>query len=275
ALGAGAALVQAVALLYAAPTVLRATGVPELAAACERMLGPLAPGGPAAGWAGALLAVTMPALAAVGLARAGRNSRRFRIEPGLGRHEVRGPYELVVLPTPAPLAVAVDGAVPQVVISEGLVDVLSPAELAAVLRHEAAHLAHGHRRYLLLATALDAAFALLPFARRSTAALRAALERWADEAAATGDRESRAAVRDALLGVTWAAVGPGVAAFSAAETVVERLDALDGDPPRPSRYRRAVLYVPTVGVTASALVILGAWGAQAQSVVAMAGRCPV
>ena len=103
--------------------------------------------------------------------------RRCRIEPWLGRHEGCEGYELVVLPTTSPLALAVDGGTPQIVISEGLIDALSSDEVDAVLRHEAAHLANGHQHYLVAAAAVEHSFALLPFARRSTRALRVAAPR--------------------------------------------------------------------------------------------------
>lgn len=273
-LAGGAAVLELAAVLAAAPTVLRAAGVTELAAACQRMLGPLAPGGAAVGWAAAAMAVTIPALGALGVARACLSHRTFRIEPWLGEHRAFGDYELVVLPAEEPLALAVDGAPPQIVVTEGLVGALAPEELDAVLRHEAAHLKHRHQRYLLVATALEHAFAFLPFTRRSTAALRAALERWADETAAGEAGEFRAVVRGALLGVTRALVDPAVAAFSAAETVVERLDALEAPPPRPARLRRAAVYAPALVAGAAVLVAFGAWGSEAQAVLAMAGRCP-
>ena len=271
---AGAVAVQAAVVFVAAPTVLRAVGAPGLASACERMLRLLVPGGPAAGWAAAAVAGLLPALAAVGILRARRSQRQCRIEPWLGRHEPCDGYELVVLPTPSPLAVTVDGRDPQIVISEGLVDTLPPAQVDAVVRHEVAHLANRHQRYLVAATALDHAFAWLPLTRRSTRALRAALERWADESAAAEGATPRATVRDALLGMTLALVGPGVAAFSAAETVIERLDALSAAPPRATLPRRAAIYLPGLVMGAVVLMASGAYAGEVRTVLAMAGRCP-
>ncbi|MGH9242717.1 MAG: M56 family metallopeptidase, partial [Acidimicrobiales bacterium] len=186
AIGAGAAAVEAAAVLLAAPTVLRALGVPALAASCQRMLGPLTPGGPAAGWAAAAVGVTIPVLGAIGVVRARRTCQAARVEPCLGEHRTLDEGELVVLPTPHVLAVSVAGPGGQVVVSEGLVNALSPAQLDLVISHEAAHLANDHHRYLTLATAVEHAFAAFPPARRSTAALRVALERWADEEATAG-----------------------------------------------------------------------------------------
>jgi Zn-dependent protease with chaperone function len=270
----GAAVVWLSAVLFAAPTVLRTLGVPHLAEACERMLGPLTPGGPAVGWTALAVVVALPVLSVVGFVRARREQRRFHIEPWLGQHERFGGHDVVTLPTDELLALSVDGCQSQIVVSRGLVAALSPSELAAVLRHEAAHLEHRHHRFLLLASALEHGFAVVPFVGRSTRALRAALERWADEAAAGGECGSRAVLRNALLGVTMAIVNPAVAAFAAAETVIERLDALDGDAGRPSGLRRAAVYLPALAVSAAVLVAFGVWAGNVQALLAMSGRCP-
>ena len=166
-IGAGAAVVELAAVLYGLPAVATASGVPSLEVLCHRALGPLAPGGPVVGWTAIAVAVGLPAVGGLGWSRARRTARSARIEPGLGHHEPYGGHELVVLPTERPLAVSVP--VPsgqsgrhQIVVSDGLVDLLTPAQLDAVLRHEAAHLRHGHRRHLAVAAAVDGAFAWFP-----------------------------------------------------------------------------------------------------------------
>lgn len=53
ALRAGLLTVRVGLFLGAAPTLLHAAGVEETAAACHRLFGPLAPGGPPTGWASA------------------------------------------------------------------------------------------------------------------------------------------------------------------------------------------------------------------------------
>jgi hypothetical protein len=47
-----------------------------------------------------------------------------------------------------------------------------------------------------------------------------------------------------------------VPAFSAAETVTERIEALSTDPPRPSRRRRAAAYAPALVIS---VVVIGAF----------------
>lgn len=274
----GALVLEGAALLYAAPTLATSFGVPGLAALCERMLGHLAMGGPVAGWAATGVAVVLPTLAVLGWSRARSATRRARIEPWLGCHHDHDGHRLVVLPTPRLLAVSVPAGgwrgAGQIVVSEGLVDSLTPCELDAVLCHEAAHLRHAHHRYLAAAAAVDQAFVWFPLARRSTATVRVALERWADEeAAASGDR---AVVRDALLTVTRTLVaGPAVAAFSAAETIGERLAALDATTPRLRFAPHVLLYFPGAALGAAGLVAWSSWASEASAVVAMAGQCAI
>jgi Zn-dependent protease with chaperone function len=272
-LAGGAVVFELAALLHASPTVLRAFGVSALASACERLVGPLAPGGPWTGWPAAAAAVTVPLLAWVGLARARIVRRATHIEPWLGRHEPFAGHELVVLPSPELLAVSVPGGPGQIVVSEGLLEALTPGELGAVLRHEAAHLDHRHERYLLLATALEHAFPFLPPVRRSTATLRTALERWADEEATGEDVTQRQALRGALLGMSGALEAPELAAFSAVQTVFERVRAMESAPPRSSFARHVAVNAPGVALGVAVLVATGAWAGEVRLVLAMAGRC--
>lgn len=275
ALLAGAVVVEVATALYAAPTVLRAAGVPALASACERMLGPLVPGGAAAGWGAAVVALVLPILVGLGVVRARRTYRLVHVEPWLGEHHRFGDYDLVVIPSDELVAVSVYGAPPQVIVSSGLVASLSPAELEGVLRHEAAHLVHRHQRLLLLATALESGLGFIPLVRRSTGALRTAVERWADEEAAGATCERRHVLRAALLGMTGALGAPAVAAFSPVETVVERVLALEAPSMPATGLHRAALYLPGLLLGAAVLVALASWTADARMVWAMANTCPV
>jgi beta-lactamase regulating signal transducer with metallopeptidase domain len=239
------------------------------------MLGGLAPGGTVAGWVATAAAVAMALMTGVGIARTRRAYRSLRAERWVGQHLRRDDYELVVLPVDDHLALAIAGSPDQVVISQSLVAALSPEQLDAVLRHERAHLAHRHQRFLILASGVDHCLAFLRPVRRSTAALRAALERWADEVAAgeTGDR--RAVLRDALLFVTGAMASVEAAAFSAPETLMERITALDGGRPSPSGLARGAAYTSSLALGLATVAGLAPWLGGVHMVVVMAGRCPL
>lgn len=278
AVAGGAAVVELAAVLYALPTLATASRIPTLAMLCQRMLGPLAPGGNVAGWTAAAVAVVLPVLGCLGFARSQRGARAARIERWLGRHETYGQDELVVLPTDRVIAVSVP-AVPglaarhQIVVSNGLVDALTGEQLDAVLLHEAAHLRRGHYRYLAVAAVVDHAFAWFLPVRASTAALRLALERSADEDAAVtcGDRR---VVREALVAVTASLIaGPALAAFSAAETIGERLQALAEEPLHPRLAPHVLLYCPGTMLGTVALVTVWWWATGASAVLSMAGTC--
>lgn len=280
ALATGALVFELGLALYAAPTVLRAAGVHSWALACEKVLGPLVPAGPAAGWTAGALAVLLAVAAAVMFRRAWRQLAGCRVEPGVGDHQAYRGHEVVLLPLAEPLAVAVGGCRSQILLSHGMMDLLTTEQLDAVLRHEAAHLEHRHHRYLLLAAVVDGTFRWLPGVHRSVRVLRTSLERWADEQAAGSTRARRATVREALMGVTLAAVGPAVAAFNEADGILERLEALDRTPTAPSPMGRVAVYGPGMALAAVMLMAVGMWVGEANGVIGFPhshahAHCPV
>ena len=265
-------VVEAGLLLIGLPTVLRQLGVPALAAACERMLHGLAPGGPAAGWVASGTAVAIAIATAVGAARAHRGARSVWLEPGIGDHVDRGWYELVVVPADRPLAVSVAGRHCQVVVSTGLIDALEPDELDVVVAHEEAHLRHAHHRTLVALAGIDASLGLIPPVRLAARELRSALERWADEEAAGGVPARRAAIRAALLRLCGLPPIPAVAAFAGASTK-QRIAALEHPLPRPSARLRMVTWCPTGALCALATTASLMWANEAGTMLAMAGMC--
>jgi Zn-dependent protease with chaperone function len=274
-LAIGWVVVQASLLLHAAPTLLRAVGLERLAELCEHALGPVAPGGPLLGVAAGGAAGAVALLAARSLLAARRRQRLVRVEAGIGWHRQLGGHELVVLPSSAPVAFSTAGRTGQVVVSQGLIAALSDAEVAAVLRHEVAHVHHRHQRYVLLARVVEHSVGLLPLVHGATGALRCALERWADEEAASGDATSRASVHAALLRLAELATTPEVAAFTTPGTVAERLDALQTDPTGgPTASRRTLLYGPAGLLLVAAAVTLGGILTQVSVLHALAGLCP-
>jgi Zn-dependent protease with chaperone function len=274
-LAVGWVVVEASLLLEAAPTLLRTAGLERLAELCEHALGPVAPGGPVLGVVAGAAAAAVALLAAWSLLAARHRQRMARVEPGVGWHgQVRG-HELVVLPSGEPVAFSTAGQPGQLVLSDGLIAALSDAELAAVLRHEVAHVHHRHQRYLLLAGAVERSLGLLPGVRGATGALRCALERWADEEAADGNATSRASVHAALLRLAELAATPQVAAFTTPGTVAERLEALQADPNGGRAVgRRALAYGPAGLLLGAAAATLVGILAQVPVLHALAGLCP-
>lgn len=274
AIAGGAALVEAVLVLRAAPGVLATAGFDAFAAACSRVLGPLVAGGPVLTWTAATVAVAFPATAVVATARAGRVRQRLAGDLWLGDERDLAGHTVVVLPANRPIAVSFRAPQPAIVVSQGLVDRLDPDELAVVLDHEAAHLAHRHHRLQAVRVALAPTFGRLPIIRRSIAALDLALERSADETAAGSDPRRRAALHRSLLTLTGLAPVPGaVAGFADAATVAARLDALN-EPPAPlAPIAHRLLYVPGLAATAVAAPLVADRVDRTVAVVAMAGRC--
>jgi Zn-dependent protease with chaperone function len=182
-------------------------------------------------------------------------------------------YELVVLPAMEPFAFSLPGHPAQVIVSSTLVSELDDSEFEAVVRHERAHLELHHGRFLLFGAIIRSTIGWIPIVRTSVNMLTASLERWADEAS-TGSVEDREALHRALRNVAGMLAHPAVAAFSRAETIVERLDALQS---RRSGSRRIVIALS--GGYAVLLWIAGAavadWIGHAHALVASVPYCPV
>jgi beta-lactamase regulating signal transducer with metallopeptidase domain len=241
-LAAGAIVIQASLAIQAAPTVLRTVGLEGIADLCEHV----APGGAPVGIAAATAAGVIALLAGRSVLAVRRVHRLARVERELGWHRTLVGHHLVVLPSQKPVAFSTAGRPGQVVMSRGLIAALSGDELAAVFRHEVAHVRHRHQRYLLLARAIEGSLGLIPMVRRGVTALRCAVERWADEEAAGPRPTDRASVHAALLRVAELASMPDdVAAFTTPDTVAERLEALRAAPTAGlALLRRTIVYLP-------------------------------
>ena len=231
-------------LFIAAPVVLRAAGAHELAAACARMVGRLVPGGPWIGWPSSAGAVILPWIVVAGVRRARRAQRGLAEIALVGSRTMLAGHEVVVVDDDRPLAISVHAHGGVAVVSKALIEQLDPDEIAAVIRHELAHLEHNHHRLLQLAAAAECAFGFLPGARSGVDGLRCAIERWADEDAAGSDSCVRESTRRALVGVAIGGLSIDAAAFGGLATVVERVTALECPPPAPSGSRRLMTLAP-------------------------------
>jgi Zn-dependent protease with chaperone function len=89
---------------------------------------------------------------------------------------------LLVADWDSPLAVAVPGRPGHILVTSGMLRLLSPAERRAVLAHERAHLSHHHH---LAASTAAAAAAVNPLLIPVRTAVTYLVERWADEEAAS------------------------------------------------------------------------------------------
>ncbi|GGU44310.1 peptidase M48 [Streptomyces albospinus] len=179
---------------------------------------------PAASVAGALL--TCCAIAVT------RRALRHRAELRAARrtadaHALAG--DLCIVPDAAPDAFALPGRPDRVVVTAGMLRALPPAEREALFAHERAHLTGRHHLFLLTVALASACHPLLRGLRPS---LAYALERWADESAASrvGDRRvtARAIGRAALAARAHTAAVPRPSTALAATTgpVPRRVAAL-------------------------------------------------
>jgi Zn-dependent protease with chaperone function len=157
-------------------------------------------------------------------------------------------HGMVVADWSAPMAVAVPGTVRRrghLLVTTGILRLLTAGERRVVLAHERAHLAHRHHR---LTAAVAAAAAVNPLLIPVREAVTYLVERWADEDAATdvGDRDltARAVARAAL-----AASAPGPAGVLGIDggVAVRRVRALAE--PTPPRLRRRVVGPLVLGAT--------------------------
>lgn len=224
------------AVTLAAPVALRAAGAHGLAVRCARMASHVVVGSPWVGWPAAVSALILPWTVSVGFRRARHAQEGLHEVALLGRPVTLVDHQVVIVESSTPVAVSVAAHGGAVVVSDTLVEQLTGRELAAVLRHERAHLEHRHHLLLLLAAAAECGLGVLPWVRASVAQLRCSIERWADEDAAGTDASSRQSTKRALVGVAVGGLSVDIAAFGGLGTVVERIAALDA--PAPARTGR-------------------------------------
>lgn len=197
-IGAGFVILETGLIHAALPVLFSLVGADGLAAACRRLGGHLFGASPALGIVAGLLASTVGVRAVIAVKATFRAYARLREGALHGIRSVVAGHEAVLAPMPGRFAMAIPGSSPYVLISQGLASDLPPGELTAVVRHEMAHLHRHHQRFLIIGTGVGYGLWFMPWVSRATSALRLALERWADEEAATRPSE-RVNVRSALL----------------------------------------------------------------------------
>ncbi|KQX59397.1 MULTISPECIES: M56 family metallopeptidase [unclassified Streptomyces] len=145
-----------------------------------------------------LLVLSLPAAA---FARRLARARRTRLRHA-GVLRLVGRYDpalrATVLDDERPAVYCLPGRSRRVVVSSGALRTLTPAQLAAALAHERAHIAGRHHLLVAAAEAFAAVFARLPLARYGGPAVPLLLEMAAD------DRALRRCTRDALATALYA-----------------------------------------------------------------------
>jgi Zn-dependent protease with chaperone function len=165
-----------------------------------------------------------------------------------------GTSTAMVLDSRQPVAYCVPGRPAAIVLSSAAIDVLSPAQLAAVLAHERAHLAGRHHVLTLLTRGLSACFPAVPLFGRGAAEVARLAEMCADDAAAR--RSGRPVLVTALLAMGTGAAVPVAALGAAAWAVTARVQRLL-EPPDTARlawYALALSTVTAALATGAALV---------------------
>ncbi len=127
-----------------------------------------------------------------------------------------------------PVAYTRPGPAGRIVVSTGLISMLTVRELDVVLAHERAHGAHRHDRMVFIARVSQAA---VPVLRPLTDRLLFTLERWADEEAALAAGGDRQFVARTIAKVALQASAPDPALAIAGTGVPARVDALLRPPP--------------------------------------------
>ena len=192
-----------------------------------------------------IICTGLSVLMAAAVLRALLRIRKERRRVQAGADELNGSSD--------PIAMAVPGRRGGIVLSRGLRSSLSGRELQVVIAHEQAHLRYRHHRYLAASSICTAA---LPFLRRVDDNLRFAIERWADEAAASKVRDRQLVART-IARVALPPTGTRVTPALSDVGVVARVEALLEEAPPPSTIAGAAMLttasIAGSGVTSSAL----------------------
>ncbi|MGW6537950.1 M56 family metallopeptidase [Streptomyces sp. NPDC055051] len=148
-----------------------------------------------------LVAAAVLAVPTAAFARGLLRARRARRAHGdvlrlIGRYDPE--LRATVLDHERPAVYCLPGRSRRVVVSSGAVATLTPAQLAAALAHERAHIAGRHHLLVAAAEAFGAVFRRLPLARHGSMAVPLLLEMTAD------DRALRRCTRDALATALYA-----------------------------------------------------------------------
>jgi Zn-dependent protease with chaperone function len=184
-----------------------------------------------------------------GVQRAQRRTHAHAEAARITGRGLPGVTAAVVLDAAEPTAYCVAGRPGTIVLTSGALALLDPAQLAAVLAHERAHLTGHHHLLIALTRGLGAVFPAVPLFTRGPENVSRLAEMCADDAATR--RSDRGTLMAALLAMATGAAVPASALGAAARAVTVRLQRL-ADAPRRGRHARYGL-----ALTAVMLVLAG------------------
>jgi beta-lactamase regulating signal transducer with metallopeptidase domain len=156
--------------------------------------------------------------------RAQRQAREHAEVARVTGRGLPGDNAAVVLEAPQPVAYCVSGRPATIVVTSGALALLDPAQLAAVLAHERAHLAGRHHLLIALSRGLAAVFPAVPLFARGAQNVARLAEMCADDVAARGG--GRRPLIAALLVMAAGASVPTSALGAMACAVTARLQRL-------------------------------------------------
>ncbi len=259
---AGIGLIPPLLLACAAAALGTPTGHGRhtAAGACVAVAGHAGPGQLALYGVAAALAARTVLLAARALRAARRAELRGLALAGAVPRPLAGGGTAWIVPASQLAAYCAGLRHPRVIVSSGLLDLLTPAEQEAVLAHEVAHIRLGHPRVLLLGAVIASSYRWLPPARLAWTRLRRDLEAAADDEAAA--EIGTGPLLSALAKVALAAASPAPAtgnpvplAFAEPADLRYRVHRLQQPP---ARGTRAALALPLAGAL---LTFALAWAA--------------
>jgi Zn-dependent protease with chaperone function len=158
---------------------------------------------------------------------------------------LRGGASVWIVPSEQLMAYACGVVRPQAVVTTGLLGLLDPAERAAVLEHEAAHVQLGHPRLMLFGAAVARAYGFLPPVRRAWAGLRREIEAAADDEAARRVGPDPLLCALARIGLASTTASDGGLPFGDPEHLRYRIDRLQ----RPHRESALAVNLGVVALT--------------------------
>lgn len=251
-------------LLVAVPPAALATGVEGIIDACMRAVTGLGAPNQTLAVIGLLATAVLAARLLISLVVTLASARRWRrrhlaaLLP-LGRQDANG-WTVVDHATAA--VYCLPGRPGQVVITSAAIDALTADELAAVLRHERAHLRGRHHLLVALAVAFHRALPGLPMADAAETEIRRLVEHLADDRAS--QRHGRQAVATAIVQLADRAPRHALGAGTGAVERVRRMLA----PPAPPRTLHRLVAggiitlllagPPAVAMASAGLVLQGA-----------------